>query len=126
MMEAQPSSPFVVVEAKLALELLVVALDPPTHLREVHDLRDAGACGQVAKPELDGRSLGGRPFNEQPLERPLFAPPRFPLRCSHSQQCESRAHLALRPVSPPYGSPRRFGQLARQVAHRNVLADALL
>ena len=54
MVEPEPPAPFVMIESELAFEFLVVALDPPAHLREVHDLRDSSAGGQVAEPELDG------------------------------------------------------------------------
>src|SRR6185312_2964802 len=124
MMESEPASPFVVVEAKLAFEFLVVALDAPTHLREVHDLRDASTRRQVAEPELDGCCLGRRPLDQQPFEGPRFSSPWLSLRGSHSKQSESRAHLALRSMPPPHGPPRRLGQLARKVAHRDVLAHA--
>jgi hypothetical protein len=41
MMEATPSAPFVVIKPDLLLELLIVSLDPPAHLRDIDELRQA-------------------------------------------------------------------------------------
>jgi hypothetical protein len=53
-MKASPRSAFEVVEAKLLLEFLVVALDAPAKFGQAHERGDAGAQWQIGQPELIG------------------------------------------------------------------------
>jgi hypothetical protein len=45
MMKSSPGSPFVVVEAELLLELLIVALDAPAKLGQVHESLERRCVG---------------------------------------------------------------------------------
>src|SRR5580704_15727286 len=66
-MESTPTAPFKVAEPNLLLELLIVALDPPTQIGNVDQSVEADAFGEGREP-ISGRlafALG--PLDEQPL-----------------------------------------------------------
>src|SRR5512132_2084117 len=64
--EASPCSTLEVVEAELALELLVVALDAPAQLREANQLLERGGGRERREPELGRCALPIRPLAEEP------------------------------------------------------------
>jgi hypothetical protein len=56
-----------VVEAELALELLVVELDLPAQPRQAREPLGRGVWGQVADPIVGGLIVAFGPFTDQPL-----------------------------------------------------------
>ena len=50
MMETKPAAAFVVRQAELLLELVVVALDASAHLGGVDELLDGDVRGQIGQP----------------------------------------------------------------------------
>jgi hypothetical protein len=51
-MEASPPAPFIIAEAEFLLQLLVVALDPPSQLGDIDQTRKADLLGSVASQYL--------------------------------------------------------------------------
>lgn len=78
--EAAPPATFEVVEAELALHLLVVALDSPTKLREVHEPLQRGLGRQVRQIQLAGLLLATRPLAEKPHVVTRGGATRMPVR----------------------------------------------
>lgn len=66
--EAAPGSPFEVVEAKLLLQFLVVALDAPAQLGGADEVLQRGLDRQRREPELGRLRLALRPGAEEPLQ----------------------------------------------------------
>src|ERR1700687_4023624 len=64
MVEALPAAPFVVVQAHLVLQLLVVALDPPAELDQPHEIVERYRRGDVREPVLRRFLLSGRPLHQ--------------------------------------------------------------
>ena len=64
---------FVVVQAELALEVLVGPLDAPAALERVHHLLERGLHRHRAEHKLGGCRLAFGPFDEQPLRLPRLA-----------------------------------------------------
>ena len=66
-MEATPVAPLEVVEAKLLLQFLIVPLDAPAHLDDIHQFLACG-LGRQGRQEMLGRlRLALGPFDEQPF-----------------------------------------------------------
>ena len=86
MMEAAPSSALEVVEPELTLEVLVVALDAPSHFRNSDKGHYARRGGQVLEPVLRGSILAIRPFDEQPLLLPGRSASNVVMRGSNSDR----------------------------------------
>ena len=99
-MEASPCSTLEVIEAELALELLIVALDAPAQLREPHQRRDGSRRRQRGKPLLVGR-LG---ITGLLTEQPLFSTWRrsflVPVRRPYAYGCKPPALPTSRPFAP--------------------------
>src|SRR5208282_1440222 len=65
--EPAPPAPFIIAEAEFLLQLLVVALDPPSQLGEIDQTRKADRLGQRGKPILGRLGFSVRPLDQQPL-----------------------------------------------------------
>ena len=68
--KAAPAAPFVVAEADLLLELLVVSFNPPARLGDVDEALERGARGQVGEPVFAWLVAPLGPLDQQPLLRP--------------------------------------------------------
>ena len=97
---AEPGAALVVVQAELALELLVVELDLPPQAGEAGEPLGLGVGGEVREPVIGRLILALGPFDDQP-----FLPSRggslLPLvRGTDAQKTEPRSHpLAVRSVA---------------------------
>ena len=65
--EAAPPAPFIIAEAEFLLELLVVALDPPSQLGDIDQTLKADLPGQCGKPIFGRLGFALRPLDQQPL-----------------------------------------------------------
>src|SRR6266536_1845554 len=70
MMEASPAAALEMTQPELVLELLIVALDPPTQLGEADELGERGRLRQRREPILRGLRVLSRPLDQHPLLRP--------------------------------------------------------
>src|SRR5260370_38111341 len=73
MMEAEPAAAFEMSEADLLLEFLIVALDAPAQLSEVHQAMEGDAFGKGREPVFGRLLLAFRPLDQQPPFRPALA-----------------------------------------------------
>ena len=89
-MPADPATAFVMIQAELVLQLLVVLLNRPAALGHAHQAAQGGARRQIAQPVLGGGSLRRRPFRQQPdrLVRGLALDE--PMRRLHPEGQEAR------------------------------------
>src|SRR4051794_7799447 len=115
MMKAAPATAFVVPEADLLLELLVVALDHPPCLGSMDKIAQRGARRQVGQPVLGGFLGAFGPLDQQPLLRPGLGTLGVAVRRAHSQGGEARAELGLAALAPGDGAPGLTGQAAGQL-----------
>jgi hypothetical protein len=84
MVEADPPSTLEVAEPDLLLEIVVVALDPPSHHGDVDLGVERDRLGQRREPELDRRRLALRPLDQQPCLRVIIAAALTARRDAHS------------------------------------------
>ena len=82
--ETAPPAPFIIAEAEFLLELLVVALDPPSQLGEVDQTLKADLLGQCGKPIFGRLGFALRPLDQQPLFGARLAPLGIAMRRPHA------------------------------------------
>jgi hypothetical protein len=66
-MEAAPPAPFIITEAELLLELLIIALDPPAQFCQVYQPVEGDILGQGGQRILGRLGFSFRPLDQQPL-----------------------------------------------------------
>src|SRR5450755_3093212 len=93
MMEATPVASFIVVQAQLGFQFLVIPLDAPSSHDGGHQALHSSVGGQSAQPVVDGFGLSFWPFDEQPLLRAGAQSVRGP----YAQRAEARAQGRVRP-----------------------------
>ena len=89
-MKAAPVATFVMSEADLLLELLVIAFDHPAPLGGMHQAFEGGALRQVGQPVLGRLRLAVRPLDEQPFLGPRFGPCAVPMSGTNPADGEAR------------------------------------
>src|SRR3954464_11657330 len=109
MMEAAPAAAFVVAEADLLLEFLVIPLDHPPCLGDVDQLLQREARRQVGQPVLARLLSVLGPLDQQPLLRPGLGTLGVAVRRADSQGGKERAEPGLAALAPGDGAPRRPG-----------------
>src|ERR1700758_1405467 len=67
MVEAAPPAPFIIAEAEFLLELLIIALDPPSQLCQIAQTIEGGLFGQGGKPILGRLGFVFRPLDQKPF-----------------------------------------------------------
>src|SRR6202045_5035757 len=72
--EAAPPAPFIITKPEFLLQLLIIALDPPSQLCEINQTFEGDILWQSGKPILGRLRLSFRPIRHQPLFRPALAP----------------------------------------------------
>src|SRR6266542_1411937 len=107
MMEASPAAALEMIQPELVLELLIVALDPPTQLGEADELGERGRLRQRREPILRGLRVLSRPLDQHPLLRPGRRALRIAMGGPPAQPREARAHRAARPFAPRDRPPGR-------------------
>src|SRR5262249_39436329 len=75
MVEATPAAALEVAKPNLLLEFLVVALNPPTQLGQVHQALQCGVLRQRREPVFGRLALTLGPLDQQPFFRPALVPP---------------------------------------------------
>ena len=100
MMEAAPATALVVAEAEFLLELVVIALDPPSQLGEMDQALDRSLLAQVGEPVLDRLSLALGPFDQQPLLGPRLGAPAIAVGRAQAQGGKARAQRAGHTLAP--------------------------
>ena len=109
--ETAPPAPFIIAEAEFLLELLVVALDPPSQLGEVDQTLKADLLGQCGKPIFGRLGFALRPLDQQPLFGARLAPLGIAMRRPHALPGEARRQPVRGALAPGNGLP----SLRRQV-----------
>src|SRR5271155_5316281 len=66
MVEAAPPAPFIVTQAKLLFELLIIALNAPTQLCQINQAIEGDTLGQGGQPIFGWFGFVLRPFDQQP------------------------------------------------------------
>ena len=105
MMKAPPAPALVVTQAEILLEVLVVALDTPTHLGLIDHALERRVFGQRGQPVLERRCVALGPLDEQPLGFAHLIAQVVPVRCAHSHAGEARTQLGVRSFAPRDGVP---------------------
>lgn len=80
MVETTPDPTFIMGQAKLLLEILVVTFNAPTHFGHSHQTFERGVGRQCGQDVFLRFALPFRPFDQEPLFVPQFGPPVIPVR----------------------------------------------
>src|SRR6478609_1635576 len=121
MVEAPPSSAFVVAEPKFLFEVLVVALDPPAQLGGVY--QGAAADGRGQRGQEIFRRLGfvQRPFDQAPFLGARCGPLIIAMRGANTQDGETRCKSSVGSFAPSDPPPGFLGQVQSQLLGRDRL-----
>ena len=65
--EAAPPAPFIIAKPEFLLQLLIIALDPPSQLCQIDQTIEGDILGQSGKPILGRLGFVFRPLDQQPL-----------------------------------------------------------
>src|SRR3712207_3585637 len=90
MVEAAPAAAFVVAEADLLLEFLVIPLDQPSRLGHMDQVLRRGARWQVGQPVLARLPGAFGPLDQQPFLRPWFRALGVAVRRTHPLEGDAR------------------------------------
>ena len=85
MMEAAPSTSFVVAQPKFLLQFLIIPFDDPAVFGQVHQFPQVKDRRQGGQPVLGGFRFLGWPFDQQPFFRMWLRAPVVAMRGAHSQ-----------------------------------------
>jgi len=114
MVKAAPTATLEVSEAKLLLQFLVVALDPPAKLGDTHEFGERDVVPERAQPVLGRLRRAAWPFDEQPLLGPGLGPPVIAVRRTHAHARKARAKLAVGARPPRDMTPLLLHKRGRQ------------
>src|SRR3954464_2184711 len=119
MMEASPTSPFIMPEAELLFEILVIALDAPSRFRDVDQRASAHTRGQGAEPVFRWFRLSFWPFDQTPFLRPWRCPVIIAMCRADAYGGEARCQRGIASLSPGHAAPGTGGQADRQFLRGN-------
>ena len=115
MVETAPAAPFVIAKAKLLLELLIIALDPPAQFGDVDQLIKGNILEHDGKPIFRRLGFALRPLDQQPFFRawlgqlgvamPHGSSPWAKGPRSHPLPCEARSEPVGAALAPRNGVP---------------------
>src|SRR2546425_6026515 len=100
MVPADPATPFVVIQSKFLLQLLIVLLDLPATLRQAHQAAKGISFWQVAEEVFNGFFLRLRPFHQQPYFFMRWFATDEPMRWLYPHRHEARLQPSLRALPP--------------------------
>ena len=125
MMKPAPTSAFVVTQAQLLLEVLVVALDAPAHVCLRHQIVQGGVCRQIRKIIFERLGVCRGPLDQQPLLRVQARLADVSSGMAYTQGSEPSAERFIGALAPAdrlkYAGRKTLGQ----VLDRYRLASAL-
>ena len=121
-MKPTPATALEVIQPELVLQLLVVALDPPSQLGEAHELLDRGGFVERRQPVLRRLGFAHGPLDAQPLDGAGSRTVVVAMSRPHPQPCEPRPHRSAGAFPPGHRSPgpRRHGLRERSSARRSM------
>src|SRR6266436_7450427 len=102
---ADPTAPFVVIQSKFFLQLLIVLLDLPATLRQAHQAPKGIIFWQVAEEVFNGFFLRLRPFHQQPYLFMRWFATDVPMRWLYPHGHEARLQPSLRALPPANDLP---------------------
>ena len=105
MVEAAPAAAFVMTEADLLPEVLIVALDPPTQLGLIDQLLKADIGRPGAEPVVVRFGFALRPFDQQPLVGRGLAVLVCCVCGPHTQSDKARRQRCVAALPPGYRLP---------------------
>ena len=108
MVEAAPPAPFIITQAELLFELLIIALDPPPQLCQVDQTIEGGIFGQGRKPILGRFGFVLWPLDQQPLFSAQVAQQVIAMRRPHPAPGKARREPIRGSLAPCDGLPRLF------------------
>ena len=121
MVEASPAAAFVVTEADLLLELLVIPLDAPAQLGLVDEVDERRVLGQGGEPVFGRFALALWPFDQEPFRWSRCGAPVVPMRRPDAQGGEAGGERSVRALPPGDDVPGAPWQGLRQLFGRNRL-----
>src|SRR5215831_19360172 len=124
MMEAQPAAPLIMAETDLLLELLVIALDTPTHFGRVDQASERNVLVDGREPILGRCGFALWPLDQQRLFRACAASSRW--RGAHPNTGKARAQAIIAALAPCDRPPGMFRQTERQLLDAHALPQSTI
>src|SRR5271154_7032212 len=121
MVKAAPSAPFVMAEADLLLELLIVTLDAPAQLGEIDQRPEGDVLGKGREPVFGRLFLVLGPLDQQPFFRPAVGELIVMMRGTYAHARKTRGQPFSRTLPPPDRAPGALGQAERKLLDRDRL-----
>src|SRR5271166_2790996 len=114
MVETAPTTPFVVAQPNLLLEIEVVALDPPAQLGQIDHALQRDVGWQCGEPVVVRFGFTVRPLDQQPFFGCWLAPPGVVMCGANPPSGEPRAQWRVAAVSPLDLLPGTGGEFQSQ------------
>ncbi len=97
MMEASPTSPFIVTQPQFLFQVLIVPLDARAHVRFGHQVVQRDVVRQRRQVVFERIGIAGRPFDQQPLLGVQAACLCFPPAVAHPDGGKAQLSISLVP-----------------------------
>src|SRR5450631_247732 len=125
MMEAAPPASFIMPEADLLLELLIIALDAPAQLGGIDQIAECDAARQGREPVLGRLLFALGPLDQQPFFGRFAGS--FMARCNvNTQPRKPRGQPFIAALPPLDGAPSAVPQSEGEVLDRDRIGRVTL
>jgi hypothetical protein len=104
--EAAPPVPLVIAKAKLLLEFLIIALDPPSQFCQIDQVVEGDILGQSREPTLGRFGFARRPLDQQPLFGAWRGQLSIAMRWPYAASGKARGEPVRAPFAPSDRMPR--------------------
>ncbi len=115
MVKPSPATPFVVVQAAVLFEVLVVTLDTPALVGDANERVDRHVFRRRRQRVFARLVFLGRPLDEQPLFWVQARAPHIPASMAYPYDREAIAQDLLGPLAPLHGLKRLGGKAKMRI-----------
>src|SRR5437773_4472451 len=119
--EAAPPAPLIITKAEFLLQLLIIALDPPSQLCEINQTLEGDILSQSGKPIFGRFGFSLRPLDQQPLLGTRLGQQAIAMRWPHPLACKPRREPVRSAFAPRNGLPRFCRQAESERLDRDWL-----
>src|SRR5580704_2793216 len=126
MVEAAPPAPFIIPKAEFLLELLIIALDPPSQLSQINQAVERDILGQGRKPIFGRLGFAFWPLDQQPFFRTRLAQQVIAMSGPHPAPRKARSEPVGTALAPRNSLPRLLRQAEGEGLDRKRLVLSAL
>ena len=119
--EPAPPAPLIITKPEFLLQLLIIALDPPSQLCEINQTFEGDILWQSGKPILGRRGFSLRPLDQQPLFGARLGQQGIAMCRPHSLPRKARREPVCGALAPRNRMPRFCRQAESERLYRGRL-----